>query len=260
MKKKLLAVLLAMSILGTPAVFNSEADVPFSVNAEAAEYKKLDKPASLKAKVSGKKITLSWKKVSGAEAYGVYKYDSAKKKYVKLKNVKTNKITVTADGAGTYKFKVYSLDKVNGKYKKGGSSIKSVKIAKSENVLDKAIDGLSLGMSKSELLKKLDKKDYFSSGDSYFVKTGNGDEFFCYQIENDKLKAYGVGYEYSSAKLKALRKLFEGDEWTCLNENPTEITRDNLTVEALVYLSKDKGATIIYQEGSDLIMAVVASM
>lgn len=259
MKKKLLAVLLAMSILSTPAVFNSQADIPFSINAEAA-YEKLDKPTSLKAKVSGEKITLSWKKVSGAEAYGVYKYDSAKEKYVKLKNVKTNKITITADGAGTYKFKVYSLDKVNGKYKKGGYASKKVTVADKTNVLDKASKGFSLGMSKSKFLDKLDGKKYFTTDDVYFVESGTKDEFYCYLIKNNKLSSYGVAYEYSESKLNALKKLFSGSEWTCYTENASEFTIDDLKVGMIIYIGDGKGATIMYEKSSNLIMAIIVGL
>lgn len=257
MKKKLLSVLLAMSILSTPVVFNSDVNVPFSVNAEAAKTEKLDKPSSLKAKVSGEKITLSWKKVSGAEAYGVYKYDSAKKKYVKLKNVKTNKITVTADGSGTYKFRVYSLDKVDGKYKKGGYTNKKVTVAAKTNVLDDALKGLSLGMSKSNFLGKIEGKDYFVTGDVYLVDIGESDKFYCYQIKDNKLNAYGVAYEYSESKIKELKKLFSGSEWKCINDSPLEVNEGNLNVNMIIYMSDDKMATVMYEEADELVMALV---
>lgn len=261
MKKKILSVLLAMAILSAPAVTPMEAESPFVVSASAAESTKLAKPTSLKAKVSGKKVTLSWKKVSGAEAYGVYKYDTAKGKYVKVKNVTSNKITVTVDGDGTYKFRVYSLDKVNGKYKKGKYAYKKVTVktaASSSNVLDEAFKGLSFGMSKSQLLDKI-SEDYFVTGDVILVPKGD-DEFYCYQLKNNELTSYGVAYKYSDSKFKALKKLFSGSEWLCLNENAAEFNKDNLKMDMLIYTGKNKMGTIIYEENNNLVMALVIKM
>ena len=258
MKKKILSALLILSMLSAPAVMPADVSSPVVVSASAAEYTKLAKPTSLKAKVSGEKITLSWKKVKGAEAYGIYKYDSAKKKYVKVKNVTSNKITITAKGAGTYKFRVYSLDKVNGKYKKGNYAYKSVKIEKQENALDRSLKGLSLGMSKSKFLDKIEDKDYFVTNDIYFIETENDDELFCYQIKDGKLTSYGVAYEYSDSKLKALKKLFDSDEWVCLNENGSEFTKNDLKLNMLIYLNDNgTGATVMYEASSDLLIAIV---
>ena len=75
------------------------------------------KPAtvsSLKAKTqTTKTVTLSWKKVTGATGYQVYKYDSAKKEYVKVKTVTGTSYKVSSLKAGTtYKFKVRAYKKV----------------------------------------------------------------------------------------------------------------------------------------------------
>lgn len=253
MKKKLLSVLLAMTMLGSTAVFNTSAEVPFSINAEAAEYEKLPKPASLKATVTDKKIKLTWKKVEGAEAYGVYKYNSSKKKYVKVKNVKNTKITITVDDIGTYKYRVYALDKVDGKYKKGNYASKKVTVK--GNDLDQAFKGLKWGMSKDNVLEKIGD-GYFGHGDVILKPLDNGD-FHCYQFKDNKLTSYGVAYEYSDEKFEKLRKLFDNDDWECLTPNVTALTKEDLTFNTLLYMNDEVAAAVMHVTESDLMMALV---
>lgn len=125
MKRIIASFLIAAALITAPALSGNSSGNPFCITAQAASAK-LAKPSSLKASVSGKKITLSWNKVSGADAYRVYKYDTAKKKYVKLKDVKGTKLSVKVSNYGDYKFLVRSLDKKNGKYILGNySSVKA---------------------------------------------------------------------------------------------------------------------------------------
>lgn len=86
--------------------------------------------ASLVKKAS---LKLSWKKVSGADRYEVYRYDSAKKKYLKIAEVQKNSYTDKAlKGNKTYKYKVRACHKAGKSAVAGGySSIKSVKTKKS---------------------------------------------------------------------------------------------------------------------------------
>ncbi|MGN1443174.1 MAG: fibronectin type III domain-containing protein, partial [Acutalibacteraceae bacterium] len=73
------------------------------------------KVSSLKASTSTSAITLSWAKVSGATGYQVCKYDSAKKKYVKIATVSSNSYKVTKLNSGTtYKFSVRAYKRVSG--------------------------------------------------------------------------------------------------------------------------------------------------
>lgn len=253
MKKKLLSVLMAITMLGSAVVFDADATVPFSINAEAVEYEKLPKPASLKATVNDKKVKLSWKKVEGAEAYGVYKYNASKKKYVKVKNVTGTKITMTVDKIGTYKYRVYALDKVDGKYKKGNYAYKKVTVK--GNALDQAFKGLKWGMSKDNVLEKIGE-GYFSHGEVVLKPTTDG-EFFCYQFEDNKLTSYGVAYEYSDEKFEKLRKLFDNDDWDCLTQNVTELTKEDLTFNTLLYMNDEAVAGVMHVTESDLMMALV---
>ncbi|MGN0618993.1 MAG: CAP domain-containing protein [Ruminiclostridium sp.] len=127
MKKIIAAFLIAAAVVTAPALSDSTSASPFCITAEAASAK-LSKPSSLKASVSGKKITLSWNKVSGADAYRVYRYNATKKKYVKVKDVTGTKISINVSKYGDYKFLVRSLDKKNGKYILGNYSSVSVTV------------------------------------------------------------------------------------------------------------------------------------
>ena len=72
-------------------------------------------------KVSSKtktSVTLKWNKVSNADGYRIYKYNSSKKKYVEVKTVKasTLKYTIKSLKKNTsYKFAVKAYKKINGK-------------------------------------------------------------------------------------------------------------------------------------------------
>ncbi|MGN0577914.1 MAG: CAP domain-containing protein [Ruminiclostridium sp.] len=127
MKKIIAAFLIAAAVVTFPALSDSTSASPFCITAQAASAK-LAKPSSLKASVSGMKITLSWNKVSGADAYRVYKYNATKKKYVKVKDVKGTKLSIKVSKYGDYKFLVRSLDENNGKYILGNYSSVSVTV------------------------------------------------------------------------------------------------------------------------------------
>ena len=65
-----------------------------------------------KKKVTSNKITLTWKKLSSASGYKVYRYNAKKKKYVLYKTVKKNKIVISKlEPKTTYKFKVRGYKK-----------------------------------------------------------------------------------------------------------------------------------------------------
>lgn len=91
-------------------------------NDTTAEYKPAA-PENIKASKTSSSVTLTWDKVDGADAYKVWKYNEKTGKYEKYKTVTSAKCTVSGLAKGTkYKFKVTSLDKVDGKYKSGETS------------------------------------------------------------------------------------------------------------------------------------------
>ncbi len=60
-------------------------------------------------------ITLKWEKVTGAEAYRIYKYNTKKKAYEKLKDVTSTSLKISKLSAGTaYKYKVRAITKDDG--------------------------------------------------------------------------------------------------------------------------------------------------
>lgn len=86
-------------------------------NTSTNNSSKLAAPTNIKGSVSENKIVLTWNKVSGAKAYRVYMYNAKTGKYVKYKDVGSEKCTVTGlDGDTKYSFKVYALAVENGKY------------------------------------------------------------------------------------------------------------------------------------------------
>lgn len=262
MKKRIAAMLLTAAMLTAPVIIDNPAASPFCITAEAASAK-LAKPSSLKASVSGKKITLSWKKVSGAEAYRVYQYDSSKKKYVKVKDVTKNKTTITVKKNGTYKFKVSSLDKQNGKFVVGnGATVKAtVKSSSStgSSALTAPFKGLSWELSKSDVIKKagMKKNDYFESGD-VILWNKSDDDIYAYQFKNGKLNAYGYCYVYSESNYKKAKKLFTDDGgWTLFNQTPGTVSRDGLSLDMLIYTKDNLMGSVVYDSEQDILMALV---
>ena len=89
-----------------------------SVTTPAKPSSKLSAPTGLTSTAKSQKtVTLKWNKVSGADGYRIYKYSTAKGKFVKYKDVTLTTLKVTGLKAGTsYRFMVASLVKKNGKY------------------------------------------------------------------------------------------------------------------------------------------------
>ena len=259
MRKQIAAVLLTAAILTAPVIIDNPAATPFCITAEAASAK-LAKPTSLKASVSGKKITLSWKKVSGAEAYRVYQYDSSKKKYVKVKDVAKNKVTITVKKTGTYKFKVSSLDKQDGKFVVGNvatvkATVKSSSKSKTSE-LDEVFSGLKWGMSKDEVLKKKNFKKYVNDGDMiYYYKSK--DEMYYYKFKDGKLNIYGLSYTYSSANYNKAKKLFTDYGWTLVDQKPNSVSNDGYSFDILFYTKDNRMGTVAYDDDKQYVMTTV---
>lgn len=114
------AVMAAGIVTGVP--MNSENVPTFSITAEAADSK-LAAPQNLKAAAGDGKVTLTWDKVKGADAYRVYLYNAETEKYEKYKLIKGTKTTITGlENGKTYKFKVAAAVKSGKSYKTGKAS------------------------------------------------------------------------------------------------------------------------------------------
>lgn len=117
--KKLLSLAMATIIVSgyTPALETTPVFDCVVLEASATSNYKLKAPDGIKSTATANSITLQWNKVSGADGYRIYMYDSTQKKYVKYKSVSGTKCTVSNLEIGTkYNFKITALVKKNGKY------------------------------------------------------------------------------------------------------------------------------------------------
>lgn len=123
-------------------------------------------------KLSGKalsydKVKLSWKKVSGASGYALYRYNSSQKKYVKFKTISSGStVTYTDTGRSmgkTYKYKIKAYKKANGKTAYSGAS--SAVSVKTDSTMTGKTNGTSVVVrSGPSTLKKALKKLGINTG------------------------------------------------------------------------------------------------
>lgn len=116
MNRKQIVAAMTAAVLTFSAVPAQTFAKEYSVSREFAA-KKLEAPSNIKASsTTNSSITLSWKKVSGADGYEVYKYNTKKKKFVKYRTVTTTSCKVgKLDPGTTYRFKVCAIVKKDGK-------------------------------------------------------------------------------------------------------------------------------------------------
>lgn len=149
--KKGISITLAM-IISIFASANISAD-ELSLSASALSYNastvKMAAPLSLNAVVSGSSVKLTWGKVTGAEKYRVYIYDSNDKKYKKFKDVDTTSCTISSLKKGRiYYFKVAAVkggqagkksDAIGAKIKKAPVNLYSLDWNTDYNALTNAV-------------------------------------------------------------------------------------------------------------------------
>lgn len=114
MKKKVLGLIAAFAMAVTPL----SQFVPYIETPVYAASQKLSAPTTFAVKkVTSDSVSLKWSKVTGADAYRVYRYDSAKRKYISYKRVTGTSLKITGlSGSTTYKFKMCALVKNGKKY------------------------------------------------------------------------------------------------------------------------------------------------
>ena len=204
-------------MISVPALSENPSASPFCLTAEAASAK-LAKPSSLKASVSGKKITLSWNKVSGAEAYRVYRYNSTKKKYVKVKDVTGTKLSVTVSKYGDYKFLVRSLDKKNGKYILGNYSsvavtVKDLSKLSAEEAVAELVNSERKAAGKTAL--QLDSKlceaaEIRAKEIAEYFSHDRPDGSSCFTVYNELGISYMAAGENIAAGQRSAKEVMEG--------------------------------------------------
>ena len=134
-------------------------------SAAASVKTKLAAPGNVKASVSGSSVTITWNKVTGADKYRVYTYDSASESYKTYKEVTGTSVTVKGLSSGTYKFKVAALVKSGSKYTAQVQSAEvSAKIAGTSSSSGVPITFPSFGTSMSNAKKQM--------GLSYYTELG----------------------------------------------------------------------------------------
>ncbi|MGN0695186.1 MAG: hypothetical protein ACI4J5_00300 [Oscillospiraceae bacterium] len=119
--KKLFAVPLTAAVMLSAMTVPVVYDCGVSYVSEVQAAVKLSAPTGFSYEVvSDGKIRLSWNKVSGAEAYVVYRYSASSGEWVKLKSTFNNYLNISGiKSGGSYYYKVAALDKQDGKYYRG---------------------------------------------------------------------------------------------------------------------------------------------
>ncbi len=111
-----LAMIASCSLIPFPASNEYTMLDMIYVNAYAAST--LSAPKNIYTSSTADTITIKWSKISSADAYRVYMYDAAQKKYVVYKNIAGNACQISDLTANTtYYFKVAALTKSGSKYK-----------------------------------------------------------------------------------------------------------------------------------------------
>ena len=141
-------------------------------------------------------VKLSWKKVSGAKGYEVYRYSTKYKKYVKIKTTSaTNCYNSGLKAGNTYYYKVRAYKDASGKVLYGDFS-KTLKTATAPSKVTKV---KAKKASKSKI-KLSWKKVKGASGYAVYMKTGNG------KYKRVKTITKGSTVKYTKAKLKKGKK------------------------------------------------------
>ncbi|MGN0609149.1 MAG: fibronectin type III domain-containing protein [Oscillospiraceae bacterium] len=207
-------ILAAAMFLGISAIPTAE-ESGISISASAAS--KLSAPSGIKAAAGTDKITLTWDKVNGADAYRVYMYDSYSKKFKKIKTTSETKATVTGLlSEESYCFMISAV-------KKNGSSYISGEYSKQFKVTTKSIGSKNLVLT-----------EYYEPN---MEKGSDVDCFFEYDNEGRiaSVKSCYLGYpERQDYEFKADISYVRGDWQIEYSENKIMMTGkigDNTTIK-----------------------------
>lgn len=210
----------------------------------------LAKPTQFTAKTAGyNSVSLSWKKVTGAESYSIYRATSKTGTYRKVTTVKTNSYTDKGlTNNKTYYYKVVANRKVNGKtVSSAQSAIVSAKptLAKVKNLKAEVASYNSIKLTWSKA----------SEATSYYVyratsKTGTYKKIATVSgtAYTDKKLTTGKKYYYKVVAIKKVGKnIFKSGDSSIIEKKPTvskpKITLKAGTKTATVSWKKVSGAT-----------------
>lgn len=148
-----------------------------------------DKP-KVTASVSGKKLKLSWKKVSGASGYAIYRLNGGSYKRIKTVKASTRQVTLAlADGKQAYSYRVCAYRTIDGKKYYGGKSGVKTAVSTVSSLQAKAVRGKGIKLTWKSL----------KSVDGYVIyrKTGKNGSYKKIKTAADKKSG---GYTDKTAK------------------------------------------------------------
>lgn len=157
---------MAAAVIWTGGACLPDSALPHVSSVTASAEDKLPAPENVKVTVSGTSAVIKWDKVKGADAYRVYKYDSAKKKYVRVKTVSGTKATIKSLSKGKHYFKIAAAVKSGKKYISGKTSAKVTAAVKTA--------GKTSETSKGEAAKKTSVSGSSSPAVKLAKSLGNG--------------------------------------------------------------------------------------
>lgn len=169
----------------------------------------LAKVSKLTASSTKTSVTLKWNKVTGADGYRVYKYNSSTKKYEVIKTVTKTSLKISKLKSGTtYKFKVRAYKKDGDTIYGAYSSVKEVttKLSAPSKVTSKAATtSVKLTWSKSRGADGY--RIYYKSGEKWktLVKSVKGTTYTLKNLEKSTKRIYAV---------RAYKKTKDGTIWS----------------------------------------------
>lgn len=208
------------------------------------EFKITTKPATVsKLTVTATKasVTLKWSKVTGADGYRVYKYNSSTKKYEAVKTVTATSVKLTGLKSGTtYKFKVRAFKKDGDTIYGAYSSVKEIttKLSAPSKVTSKGgTTSVKLTWSKSRGADGY--RLYYKSGDKWktLVKSVKGTSYTLKDLKKATKRTYAV---------RAYKKTKDGTMWSDYKQfsAATKPGKTTLTVKS----SSPGAATLTWKE------------
>ena len=151
---------------------------------------KLSTVTGLKSESSGSSAKLSWKKVSNAHGYIIYRYDSTKKSWTRVAKTKTTATSYTVkklSSSKTYKFSVRAYKTVNGK-ETLSSSYPTVTALKSPA----KVKTISATVDKDKITIKWSKVANATGYQIYYASSKTGKSVLLKEITSGKTTSYST--------------------------------------------------------------------
>lgn len=217
------------------------------------------KITSLKAgNIGGKKVTLEWDETPGASFYTVYKYDSAKKTYVKAAQSEKNSAVISGLKIATqYQFKVSVTCKINGtEYTSELSDAVSVKTVypAPESFTLSSVTASSYKLSWEKIGEALSYNVYRYNGSKYEKVVSTKNNYYSVSsLKNGDVSYYKVSALYTSGKKTVESGLSERIGATTLPGKVTGLKATVADTYATLSWAKVKNAdcynVYIYEDG-----------